>query len=90
MIHQQKYVKELQKKYGMEDPKTHSTPIPTATKLDLDLNGRRINKTVYRGMNDSLLCFTSSRPDILHSVCLCAKFQSYPKESHFKDVKRIL
>ncbi|XP_057251653.1 secreted RxLR effector protein 161-like [Beta vulgaris subsp. vulgaris] len=34
MIHQQKYVKELLKKYGMEDSKTYPTPVPTALKLD--------------------------------------------------------
>ncbi|KAK6122209.1 hypothetical protein DH2020_044049 [Rehmannia glutinosa] len=30
-----------------------------------------------------------SRPDILHVVCLCARFQSNPKESHMSAVKRI-
>ncbi|KAK6146197.1 hypothetical protein DH2020_020066 [Rehmannia glutinosa] len=30
-----------------------------------------------------------SRPDILHDVCLCARFQSNPKESHMSAVKRI-
>ncbi|XP_057248977.1 secreted RxLR effector protein 161-like [Beta vulgaris subsp. vulgaris] len=90
MIHQQKYVKELLKKYGMEDSKTYPTPVPTALKLDLDENGKKVDETIYRGMIGSLLYLTSSRPDILHSVCLCARFQSCPKESHFKAVKRIL
>ncbi|KAK6119575.1 hypothetical protein DH2020_046677 [Rehmannia glutinosa] len=31
----------------------------------------------------------ASRPDILHAVCLCARFQSNPKESHMSAVKRI-
>lgn len=38
----------------------------------------------------SLLYLTSSRPDILFSVCLCARFQSDPRESHLTDVKRIV
>ncbi|XP_074271823.1 secreted RxLR effector protein 161-like [Silene latifolia] len=37
-----------------------------------------------------LLYLTASRPDVLFSVCLCARFQANPKESHFKAVKRIL
>ena len=37
----------------------------------------------------SLLYLTASRPDILFSVCLCARFQSDPRESHLTIVKRI-
>ena len=33
---------------------------------------------------------TASRPDIVFSIGLCARFQSNPKESHLKAVKRIL
>ncbi|CAM8887045.1 unnamed protein product [Rhodiola kirilowii] len=38
----------------------------------------------------SLLYLTASRPDILFSVCLCARFQADPRETHVKAVKRIL
>jgi len=41
-------------------------------------------------MIGSLLYLTASRPDIMHSVCVCARFQSCPKESHLTVVKRIL
>jgi len=37
-----------------------------------------------------LLYLTANRPDIQFGVCLCARFQSNPKESHFKAAKRIL
>jgi len=37
----------------------------------------------------SLLYLTASRPDLLFSVCLCARFQSDPRESHLTEVKRI-
>jgi len=40
-------------------------------------------------MIGSLLYLTASRPDILFSVCLCARFQSAPRESHLTAVKRI-
>lgn len=40
-------------------------------------------------MIGSLLYLTASRPDIMFSVCLCARFQSCPKESHLIVVKRI-
>ena len=32
---------------------------------------------------------TASRPNILFNVCLCARFQSDPRESHLTAVKRI-
>ena len=40
-------------------------------------------------MIGSLLYLTASRPDILFSVCLCARFQSDPRESHLTAVKTI-
>ncbi|KAL4291224.1 hypothetical protein GQ457_14G005130 [Hibiscus cannabinus] len=45
------------------------------------------NAMAYSG--GSLLYLTASRPDIMFSVCLCARFQANPKESHLKAVKRI-
>ncbi|XP_070025764.1 secreted RxLR effector protein 161-like [Nicotiana sylvestris] len=41
-------------------------------------------------MIGSLLYLTASRPDIVFSVGLCARFQANPKESHLAAVKRIL
>ncbi|GAV60326.1 hypothetical protein CFOL_v3_03857, partial [Cephalotus follicularis] len=43
----------------------------------------------YRSVIGSLLYLTASRPDIMFSVCLCARFQSSPKETHLIAVKRI-
>ena len=40
-------------------------------------------------MIGSLIYLTTSHPDIMFSVCMCARFQSCPKESHLKAVKRI-
>jgi len=37
-------------------------------------------------MIGSLLYLTASRPDIMFGVCLCARFQSSPKESHLTGV----
>jgi len=41
-------------------------------------------------MIGSLLYLTAIRPDIMFKVCLCARYQAFPKESHLKIVKRIL
>jgi len=90
MIHQQKYAKELIKKFKMEESKEIDTPIATATKLDIDEPGSSVDQKLYRGMIGSLLYLTASRPDIVFSVGLCARFQANPKESHLTAVKRIL
>jgi hypothetical protein len=41
-------------------------------------------------MIGSLLYLCASRPNIMLSVCMCARFQANPKEVHIKAVKRIM
>ena len=41
-------------------------------------------------MIGSLLYLTTSRPDISHSVGVCARYQANPKESHMTALKRII
>jgi hypothetical protein len=41
-------------------------------------------------MIGSLLYLCASRPDIMLSVCMCARYQSGPRECHLVAVKRIL
>ncbi|KAK6148007.1 hypothetical protein DH2020_018919 [Rehmannia glutinosa] len=88
-ISQSKYTKELLKKFDIEEGRTVSTPMATNVKIDKDEKGKSVDESKYRGMIGSLLYLTASRPDILHVVCLCARFQSNPKESHMSAVKRI-
>ncbi|XP_075084974.1 secreted RxLR effector protein 161-like [Nicotiana tabacum] len=90
LISQQKYINELLKWFDMEASKVIDTLIATATRLDMDEPGSPVNQTMYRGIIGSLLYLTASRPDIVFSVSLCARFQSNPKESRLKATKRIL
>ncbi|XP_070011000.1 uncharacterized mitochondrial protein AtMg00810-like [Nicotiana sylvestris] len=76
MIHQQKYVKELLKRFKMKESKEIDTPIAIATKFDIDEPDSSVDQKLYRGMIDSLLYLTTSRPDIVFSVGLCARFQA--------------
>ncbi|GJW91969.1 retrovirus-related pol polyprotein from transposon TNT 1-94 [Tanacetum coccineum] len=88
-FNQSKYVKEMLKKFGLENAKPIKTPMSSETKLTRDEEGEPIDNTKYRGMIGSLLYLTASRPDIMFSVCLCARFQEAPKTSHLEAVKRI-
>ncbi|XP_071739734.1 uncharacterized mitochondrial protein AtMg00810-like [Rutidosis leptorrhynchoides] len=66
-----------------------ATPMATNVKLTLEGEGEPFDSTKYRGMIRFLLYLTVSRPDIMFSVCLCARFQENPKTSHVEVVKRI-
>ena len=88
-INQTKYVKVMFKKFGIENAKEIGTPMSPIYKFDKDKNGKSINEKLYRGMIGSLLYLTASRPNILFSICMYAKFQSNPKESHMLVVKKI-
>ncbi|GJT16360.1 retrovirus-related pol polyprotein from transposon TNT 1-94 [Tanacetum coccineum] len=65
------------------------TPMEIKDKLDLDQNGSSVNVTKYCSMIGALMYLTSSRPDIVHDTCLCARYQAKPTEKHLKEVKRI-
>jgi hypothetical protein len=58
--------------------------------LDLDTGGKSVDQKVYRSMIGSLLYLCVSRPDIMLSVCMCARFQADSKEVHLRAMKRIL
>nr|GFB64660.1 uncharacterized mitochondrial protein AtMg00810-like [Tanacetum cinerariifolium] len=58
-------------------------------KLNLDQHGTAVDATKYRSMIGALMYLTSSRPDIIHATCLCARYQAKPTEKHLKEVKRI-
>nr|GEV02957.1 hypothetical protein [Tanacetum cinerariifolium] len=88
-INQSKYVLEILNKYGMESCDPVGTPMVIKDKLDLDQNGTPIDVTKYRSMIGALMYLTSSRPDIVHATCLCARYQAKPTEKHLKEVKRI-
>ncbi|WVZ85921.1 hypothetical protein U9M48_032779 [Paspalum notatum var. saurae] len=88
--YQEKYTRDLHKRFKMDDFKPIDTPMSTNTVLDVDESGIKVDQTLYRSMIGSLLYLCASRLDIMFSVCLCARFQADPKESHLTAVKRIL
>jgi hypothetical protein len=89
-ISQTKYTQDILTKFGMKDAKPIKTPMGTNGHLDLDTEGKSVDQKVYRSMIGSLLYLCASRPDIMLSVCMCARFQADPKEVHLRAVKQIL
>ncbi|GJU09123.1 retrovirus-related pol polyprotein from transposon TNT 1-94 [Tanacetum coccineum] len=88
-FNQSKYIKEMLKKFRLEDSKPTKMPMSTEIKLTKDDEADSVDSSKYRGMIGSLLYLTTSRPDIMFSVCLCDHFQENPKTTHLEAVKRI-
>jgi hypothetical protein len=65
-------------------------PMGTNGHLDLDLGGTSVDQKVYCSMIGSLLYLCASMPDIILSVCMCARFQAAPKDYHLRAVKKIM
>ncbi|GKD87465.1 retrovirus-related pol polyprotein from transposon TNT 1-94 [Tanacetum coccineum] len=88
-INKSKYASEIVKKYGLLPTDSVDTPLVEKSKLDEVLQGKQVDAILYRGMIRSLMYLTSSRPDLSHVVCLCARYPAKPTEKHLQAVKRI-
>ena len=62
----------------------------TNSKMIVEESDPLVNQTMYREIIGSLLYLTASRPDIVYSVGMCARFQACARDSHLKAAKRIL
>ena len=78
-ISQEKYARDLVSKFGMTTASGKPTPMATNEALNKEDLSKDVNQKLYRGMIGLLLYITASRPDIMHSDCLCARYQSQPK-----------
>ncbi|GJX41453.1 hypothetical protein Tco_0256443, partial [Tanacetum coccineum] len=66
-----------------------STHMETQKLLLKDEDGEEVDVYLYRSMIGSLMYLTSSRPDIIFAMCVCARYQVNPKVSHLHAMKRI-
>ncbi|GJQ94925.1 retrovirus-related pol polyprotein from transposon TNT 1-94, partial [Tanacetum coccineum] len=88
-INQSKYANEILKKIDLHKSDLINTPMVERTKLDEDLSGIPVDQTQYRSMIGSLMYLTSSRPDLVFVVCMCARYQSKPTKKNLEAVKRV-
>ena len=73
-ISQEKYAKNLIKRFGLDSKKHTSTPMSSSARLSCDAAGVELDPTLYRSMIGSLLYLIASRPDIAFSVGVRARF----------------
>jgi hypothetical protein len=89
-ISQEKYLKEMLKKFPMEDSSPVSTHMVVGWKLSKDDISPDVDQRTYRSMIGSLMYITTSHPDIMQAVGMVGRYQSAPKQSHLAVVKMIL
>jgi hypothetical protein len=88
-VHQANYMKDIPKKFKMDDSKFLSTPMSTTTAHDADEDREPMDQKEYRSMIGSHLYLMATRPNIQFSVCLCARFEASLRTSHRQAVKQI-
>ena len=62
------------KKFNLSDTQEMKTPTHPTMYIGLDKEPKKVDNTQYRAMIGSILYLTTSRPDIMFSVCLCVRF----------------
>ncbi|GKA29368.1 retrovirus-related pol polyprotein from transposon TNT 1-94 [Tanacetum coccineum] len=86
LLNQSKYALEIIKKYGMETRDPVDTPMVKKSKLDADSQRKEVDPTRYRRMIGSLVYLTASQPDLVFSVCMCARYHAKPTESTYMQL----
>src|SRR5271156_1975404 len=86
-ITQSKYIKEILKKFGMEDSRPVGTPMSTRHKLSKDDDSNEVNHTTYKSMIDKLQHVVHTRPNITLEVGIVVRFSNNPRENHLMAIK---
>ncbi|KAJ4716489.1 Retrovirus-related Pol polyprotein from transposon TNT 1-94 [Melia azedarach] len=89
-ISQQRYTKEILKKFKMENCKLISTPIKCRVKLSKHEEGEKVYSTFFKSLVGCLRYLTCTRPDILYATGLVSHYMETPTTMHFKAAKMIL
>lgn len=74
LISESKDLRDSLKRFDLENAKSIKMPVSTNLKFTLDKEGVPFDSSKYRCMIGCQLHLTASRPDIMFSVSLCARF----------------
>ncbi|XP_019186444.1 PREDICTED: uncharacterized protein LOC109181144 [Ipomoea nil] len=89
-IGQQKYAREVLKKFHMESCKSESTLLSQNAKFSKNDGAEKVDETTYRSIIGCLMFLTATRPDIIFPVSLLSRFMHCASELHYTAAKRIL
>nr|GEU52836.1 retrovirus-related Pol polyprotein from transposon TNT 1-94 [Tanacetum cinerariifolium] len=76
-------------KFGMDSCDPVDTPMVDQIKLDEDPLGILVDQTRFNSMVGSLMYLTTSRPDLVFAVCMCARYQASPTKKHLEALKQM-
>ena len=89
-ICQKKYVQDVLKRFQMEGCNHVYNPIVPGCHLTKDVEGERIDSTLYKQIIGSLMYLSATRPDIMYVTSLLSRFMEEPTMLHFQAAKRVL
>ena len=79
ILSQGKYPMDILKRFRMMDCKSMTTPMMTNLNLFGDTTSSKIDATIYRKMNCSLMHLTNTRPDICFVVNTLSQYMVEPR-----------
>lgn len=89
MFCQRKYVKEILKRYMMENSNPESSSLEANLKLEKHGEEDKVDAALFKQVIRSLRYVCNNRPDIGFSVGLVIRYMDEPKVSHMKAARRI-
>src|ERR1044072_6362112 len=90
VMHQNKYMTEVLKRFNMAQCNPVNVPVETNLKLEAFEKEASVNETLFRQLVGCLRFICHSRPEIAYGVGLVSRFMANPKQSHLIAAKRIL
>jgi hypothetical protein len=87
---QHRYAKEILERFGMENSNAVCSHMVTSTKLSKHDQGNEVDPTQFKKIIGSLMYLTTTRPDLMFSVNMIARYMEHPVETHMTTAKRIL
>ncbi|KAH9750688.1 hypothetical protein KPL71_013969 [Citrus sinensis] len=87
---QQKYAKEVLKKFNMEECKPTATPMNQKEKFCKEDGAEMVDERLYRSLIGCLLYLTTTGSDIMHAMSMLSRYMHCASEIHFQAAKRIL
>ncbi|KAL8116222.1 hypothetical protein AgCh_022645 [Apium graveolens] len=87
---QEAYANNILKKFKMEHCNPVATHMELGTKISKFEGGVSVDRNLYQSLVGSLRYLTCTRPDIAYSVGIVSRYMEDLKQSHWKEIKRIL
>ena len=89
-VSQGKYVREVLKKFKMNQCKVSYVPMQQNKKLYCDDGSKEVNENMYKQMVGTLNYLTTTKPDITYYVSVLSQFVEKPQEIHWNVAKVVL